>query len=142
MTLAELVREVAELREKYLANKQQITASRMEWEVSNAGIIMNDSIFGHELSKAEEKLRGAILAAPEEEVKATVGVGIRNTKTVKYDKHKAFRYALEKQEYLSFDAKSFEGAMKLKQPEYLPDFVTVEKVPQATIARDLSEALK
>lgn len=141
MTLAELVRDVAEKRHAMKALKGEYDGAFAEFNDAHRDLLNTIAATNEDLSESEKKLRSAVLAAPEEEVKATVGVKIRKIKVVKYDEREATEWCRDKLggQCLVLDKKGFEAMMK--RASWTPDQFTVETVPQATIARDLSGAL-
>jgi hypothetical protein len=98
------------------------------------------SITEIELCDDLRTLRAAVLAAPEAEVKATFGVGIRKIDKMIYDEATAIQWASENgfDGLLKLDTRSFETAAKGIKPAFVGTYTE----RQATIARDLSGALR
>jgi hypothetical protein len=76
---------------------------------------------------------------PEKNKKPFAGVGIRVGTLYTYKHEDAFEWAVEHKAALQLDRKAFEQVCKT---DLKPGFVTVQEVPTATIATDLSAALK
>lgn len=139
MPLADLVRDVARKREALMEARRVVEIRTAYFEEENADVFDALNVAKIEKEEAEDALRAAVLAASEEEVKATDGVGIRNVKRFDYSSAEALVWAVDNRHYgmLSLNAKKFEKAAEALD---LPGF-RVRKEPQATIDRDLSGVL-
>jgi hypothetical protein len=103
----------------------------------NAGKILAASVAGDLVVEMEEKIRAAAVAIFQEtgNKKPAPGVGIREVEKLDYDDAGAITWAIDHSHrgLLSLKKADFERAAK----SIRPDFVTITKVPQATIARKL-----
>lgn len=145
MSLADMVRDVAARRRAEDCAKADLDESRREWEEDNAPTIELLEHYKARRAEAEEELRLAVLAAPEEEVKTTFGVGIRNATEFSYDERIAIEWAIRENAagVLKLSYANFERAMRGEVAKgTIPGFVHVMAIKQATIARDLSEVLR
>lgn len=140
MGLSDLVRNVASARKHEETAKNELSAVTKAFEKEYADIIADEETARIARMRSEERLRAAVLEASKEEVKVTDGVKIRNIKIVTYDESEAFELARKTGQYLLLDKKAFEASMKAAKG-LLPPGVTIETVPQVTIARDLSGAV-
>ena len=94
------------------------------------------------LSKAEEALREAALSEYEASglKQPFPGVGIRVREKLEYDPLKALAWAHEHHQALSLNATEFVAIVKAMA--VMPSFVSLDKVPTATIATDLGAVLE
>jgi len=139
MTIEEDVRKLAELRRKKAEIDEEIKVSREAWMDENAGKILAASVAGDLVDEMEEKIRAAAVSVFQEtgNKRPAPGVGIREVEKLDYDDAGAITWAIDHSHrgLLSLKKTDFERAAK----SIRPDFVTITKVPQATIARKLEE---
>lgn len=134
------IKKVHEARLKAAEARSEIVRLREKWEdtmtpkmdVAQELYIARDA--------AEAILKVMTLKAYEETKSKTPapGVGIREASRLAYSDRLAFGWAVEHQMALQLDKKEFE---KIARATPL-DFVHIEMEPQATIATDLTEAVK
>ena len=134
------IKIVAELREKVREIKEQKAESFIAWEKANSELLESIESNTAALSGHEELLRQMVLETYSEngEKNPAPGVGIREYKKINYEPAVAFDWAVNHKMALKLDVSAFEKIAKASPLE----FVTITTVPQATIAADLSEALK
>jgi hypothetical protein len=129
----------AEARQRAADLRKQKDEAYVAWEEAHAELIAATRQAVEAVSEAEEKLRQLTLEAYQATGNKTPapGVSIREVTRLSYDPKQALAWGFEHGLGLKLDTAAFEKLAKI-QP---PPFVTVEQVPQATIAQDLSKAV-
>ena len=138
-SLPELVARVHRSRLTTARLQRELTDSRQKWEAENAELIEHAKQAGVSLADVEGNLRLAIVAEYERTGnKAPAdGCGVRVTSRYDYDEKVALSWATDHGLCLKLDTKAFGEVCKTESMR--PNFVTVEEVPTATIATDLSK---
>ena len=115
--------------------KEVKSASYAAWQEDNKELIETASDLSQQVVEAESRLRELTIEAYKETGDKTPadGVGIREVMVLEYDPDKAFGWAVEHKLAPKLDISTFEGIAK-KSP---PEFVKIDKVPQATISTKL-----
>ncbi|MDP2950695.1 MAG: hypothetical protein Q8P22_14325 [Chloroflexota bacterium] len=122
--------------------KASLKAKRAAFDAENADLLIGLLDRTTELARAETALRDAAMGAYVlmGARKPAPGVEVKDFTEIDYDKGKAFTWATFHEMALVLDTKAFEAIAKAAQPPL--DFVTIAKVPKATIATDLGKALE
>lgn len=130
---------VHEVRRTLEAIGGALKARQQEFDAANAGLIAQVTEAKAKLTEEETTLRAMTVACYQATgvKKPGPGVSISETTSVDYELKEAFDWAVANKMALSLDVKGFEQIAKATS---LP-FVTVSKVPRATIATDLGKAL-
>jgi len=139
-TLAMAVRELALNRQQLDEAKAELTRRKVEFEEANAELIQQCQALTEQVAEGEARVRSEALAQWDGKNKRPVpGVSIRIKKQLEYDKTEALEWVMEKglRQLIRLDTRAFEKAA----PSLQPECVKINEVPQATIARDLSEWL-
>jgi hypothetical protein len=138
--LLDQIKTVAEARAKEEALRSEEFKLRDAWNIANEKFLNELAQSKTATIEAEAKLRELTLKTYQETgSKAPApGVGIREVKVYSYDSKDALEWAKEHKLALALDKKAFEGYAKNEDI----DFVSIHTEPQATIAADLSAALK
>lgn len=138
--MAELDAKVSRVRELRLSIsilKDMVDERRNRWEDENRELLDSIIAEGIRLREEEETLRAATLEAYREtgNKKPVPGVGIRIVKDLDYEECQAIEWAVEAgaENCLKLDKKNFEKAAEA----LALDFVTINSIPQATIAKEL-----
>ena len=131
------ISRVRSLRLSVSIMKDMIDERRAEWEAENRELLDALKTEGIRLREEEETLRAATLEAYREtgSKKPAPGVGIRIVKDLDYEECQAIEWAVEAGagNCLKLDKKNFEKAAEA----LALDFVTINSIPQATIAKEL-----
>jgi hypothetical protein len=135
--IKEQIKVVVEARQNVGATAKAVSEARILWEEENKVIIQDSLNASIACMEAEAKLRELTLNAFNQTGDKTLipGVKIRMLTKFEYDPRMAFKWAIEHSMALSLDTRAFEKIAKASPP----DFVTVNQVPQATIATELKE---
>lgn len=134
-TLKEQIKKTAKAREetRRLAGEKE-QAYRLWAEANQALLNAVDDAKVYQADQ-ESKLRQLTLEAYEEtgEKKPAEGVGIREVTHLDYDPKEALQWAIKHVMCLQLDRKAFEKVAQIDPPE----FVSITKAAQATIAQEL-----
>jgi hypothetical protein len=135
--LEDQIAKVRELRALHDSMKEGIDKKRSVWEKENEKILTSEAACRKTLVGEEARLRELTLEAYEAtgSKKPADGVGIRIVRQLHYDEAEALVWAIESgvESCLSLQKANFNKAAEgLKL-----DFVKIEEIPQATIAREL-----
>lgn len=153
MPLADLVRDVARKREALMEARRVVEIRTAYFEEENADVFDALNVAKIEKEEAEDALRSAVLAASEEEVRATDGVKIRKVRRYEYDDLEAIEWSAQTLNFgaVSLNRREFEKMVRAIDDarakgvhiddDMYPDFVTITDEKQATIDRDLSGVL-
>lgn len=130
---------VRECRKAYDDLKAQTFALEAELNVKYRQLYDARNAALSKVSEEEAFLRELTVTAylADGNKKPAPGVGIRMVKTVEYDRHEAYLFALKSGTCLSLDAKAFEAMIKKADPLAVPSWVKIMDAPQATIAKEL-----
>lgn len=135
--LEDQIQKVRELRTNRLTLQTEVDQLESDLMSRYSALYRELGQANIELKVAEEKLRAATLAAYQEtgNKKPAPGVGIRIMKALDYEECQAIEWAVEAGagNCLKLDKKNFEKAAEA----LALDFVTINNVPQATIAKEL-----
>jgi len=130
------VRKLHKLRQIQAECAESLRQSKQDWEDKNAYGMAVKSDVDAEIATLTAELKDERIGLYDGEDKGKrYGVGIRETTVLKYKKERAYQWALEHRLCLSLNVKPFEKIAK----DGDIDFVTIETIPQATIAADLSQ---
>lgn len=131
------ISRVRSLRLSISILKDMIDERMAAWEEENRELMDAIEAERIRLREEEEKLREATLEAYREtgNKKPAPGVGIRIVKDICYEEYMAITWAVEAGagNCLKLDKKNFEKAAEA----LALDFVTINSIPQATIAKEL-----
>ena len=135
--LKEQIKVVAEARKDKAYYDEAIRELKVVWENHNKRILGEAATNREVMESAEAKLRELTLEVYAETGNKTPadGVGIREVTKLEYDTKTAYNWAIEHSMALNLDKRGFEKIAKVSPP----DFVTITKEPQATIATNLDE---
>ena len=141
--MSELVQAVAALhaaRVDEATGKLIVKEAREAFEVSIQTLTAALATATATRTAAEDKVRDLAVAAFQRDGTKQVcpGVTVAETTKLVYAEKDAFAWALERKFCLSLDRKMFESTAKATMDKAPLPFVTVEVVPQAKIATDLS----
>jgi len=138
--LKQQILRVHEARALALGATEAVVKARQQWEEESHEVLDTAAKWQLEAQEAEAKLREMTLAAWAKtgNKKPAPGVGIQQATQLVYEKGQAFTWAKEHGLALALDRASFENLAKADPP----DFVKVIKEPRATIATDLTDAVK
>lgn len=138
--LAEAIRALHNARTLEAEDKATVKAKREAFEASISGEVKMLATATATREAAEAKVRELAVAAFQQDGNKAPcpGVSIAEMTKLHYEAKDAFAWALEKKFCLSLDAKMFESTAKATMDKAPLPFVTVEVVPQAKIATDLS----
>lgn len=132
-SLSELQNQKAALLAKFMASPEF------------ASLIVLEKYLKDEVQQAEDKLRADavdLYKVDPSSKEIIPGVNIRETTKIDYDPTIAKSYAMKHLMFLKLDEKAFEKYAKdQKETDAELDFVTISKVPSATISTDLSKFL-
>jgi len=133
--LVQAVDEVRLLREELAFLKEQYNRAFEKFLEVYEPLISRKNSKAQELTEAESRLRQLAEDAYRQtnDKNPVAGVKIRLVTKLNYDPQDALNWAIEHKLALALDTKAFEKIAKTSPM----DFVLVESVPQATIARDL-----
>ena len=128
--IKEQIKLVVEARRKSQEMADKKKALYDEFRVTHRELFEDVVVAAEVVSEAEDKLRELTIKAYNETGSKTPapGVGVREMTTLTYD-------SVELRLQLKLDKTAFEKIAKADKP----DFVKVNKEPQATIATDLAE---
>lgn len=107
-------------------------------EEEHADVYERLTVFATEVSRLEGKLRTTEYSASNKAPAPGLTVKMVTRLTYNYEDARYWAIADEHYNMVTLDTKAFEKAAAALQLEL--DFVTIEKVPQVSIARDLTEA--
>lgn len=136
-SLEDQIQKVRELRATLESKTQEHHELQVAFNQQHATLIEAKCKAASDCAQAEEKLRELTLKAYAEtgSKKPAPGVGIRLVKQLHYDEAEALAWAIESgaESCLALQKSNFNKAAEgLKL-----DFVKIEEIPQATIARQL-----
>lgn len=133
--LKEQIKQVARAREEARKLADEKEAAYRLWAEANQTLLNDADEAKLYQADQEAKLRELTLEAYHEtgEKKPAPGVGIRETTRLVYEVPRAHSWAMEHKMALKLDVAAFEKIAKVDPPE----FVSVEVIPQATIAQEL-----
>jgi len=133
--MRDLVVRLAQCREIAALTRSAVVALRASFEVQNADLFGAADIAALALADAEAAVRVAAIASGEKN--PAPGVSVVQSTVLRYEAAHALTWAKEHGMALALDKKAFDAIAKAGQ---VP-FVTIEQVPSARIAVDLTAAL-
>jgi len=114
----------------------EIAASRQEWEASIALKFITKQAAQEAIDRLETEAKSIRIEMFDGETKTPLyGIGIRDRAELLYTEEDALQWAIDHELALKLDKPAFEKIAKVSPPE----FVTINTVRTATIARDLSD---
>lgn len=135
--IKEQIKVVVEARQKAAKAHLAKDTAYQQWQDEHQDLIEAAMLARSKLDEEENLLRELTLNAFNQTGDKTLipGVGIRIMTKLEYYPRVAFKWAVEHNMALSLDTRAFEKIAKASPP----DFVTINQVPQATIATELKE---
>ena len=139
----EQARILASARALLAQVREAIAPLRAAWEAEYGDLLRQERTAAAIVKGADESLRAMAEAnwLATKDANPAMGVTIKQTTVIRYDPKVAREWAMEfAQHLLSLDPRALEGWAKAASPAALPGWLTVEKVPAASVATDLQKA--